>query len=63
MLPHPEKGRDIPWASTTHRHSLQLPFPISHLLCRQELADKDTHRLTPHPVQWFPKANSNRKLQ
>lgn len=30
-----KKGEMVLWASTTHRHSLQLPFPVSDLRCRQ----------------------------
>lgn len=30
-----KKGETVPWASTTHRHSLELPFPSSDLQCRQ----------------------------
>lgn len=62
-FPHPKKGRD----STLGFHNPQTfpTTPFSHFrpLVQAELADTDMHRLTPHLVQWFPKANSNRKLQ
>lgn len=62
-FPCPEKGRD----GTLGFHNPQTfpTTPFSHFRppVQAELADTDTHRLTPHPVQWFPKANSNRKLQ
>lgn len=60
---YPEKGID----TTLGFHNPQtLPTtPFSHFrpLVQAELADTDTRRLTPHPVHWFPKAKSNRKLQ
>lgn len=60
---YPEKGRD----TTLGFHNPQtLPAtPFSHFRppVQAELADTDTCRLTPHPAHWFPKANSNRKLQ
>lgn len=58
-----KKGETVPWASTTHRHSLQLPFPISDLLCRQSwlIQTRTGSHLTP--CSGFPKqtatGNSN----
>lgn len=61
--PYPEKGRD----GTLGFHNPQTlpttPFSQFRPPVQAELADTDTHRLTPHPAQRFPKANSNRKLQ
>lgn len=58
-----KKGETVPWASTTHRHSLQLPFPISDLRCRQSwpIQTRAVSHLAPR--SGFPKqtatGNSN----
>lgn len=62
-FPYAERERD----GTLGFHNPQTfsTTPFSHFRppVQAELADTDMRRLTPHPVHWFPKANSNRKLQ
>lgn len=58
-----KKGERVPWASTTHRHSLQLLSPSSDLQCRQSwlIQTRTGSHLTPR--SGFPKqtatGNSN----
>lgn len=61
--PYPEKGRDGTLGFHNPETLPTTPFSQFRPPVQAELADTDTHRLTPHPAQRFPKANSNRKLQ
>lgn len=61
--PYPGKGRDGILGFHNPQTLPTTPFSQFRPPVQAELADTDTHRLTPHPAQQFPKANSNRKLQ
>lgn len=62
-FPNPEKGRDRTLGFHNPQTLPTTPFSRFRPPVQAELADADTRRLTPHPAQWLPKANSNRKLQ
>lgn len=62
-FPYPEKGRDGTLGFHNPRTLSTTPFSHFRPPVQAELADTDRRRLTPRPAQWFPKANSNRKLQ
>lgn len=63
-FPYPEKRRD---GTPGFQQPTDLPYnflyPFQTSPCKQRWLPTDTCRLTPHPSQWFPKPNSNRKLQ
>lgn len=58
-----KNGEMLLWASTTHRHILQLPFPISDLRCRQSWLMQTRAGSHLAPRSGFPKqtatGNSN----
>lgn len=50
-----KKGEMLPWASTTHRHSLHLPFPVSDLGGRQSWLIQTRAGSHLAPRSGFPK--------